>query len=708
MTLQIDTLLKGRYRIERVIARGGMGAIYAAYDESLSVHVAVKENLTTAEEATRQFRREASILASLRHPNLPRVTDHFVIPGQGQYLVMDFIEGEDLKDRLNRLGSLSEQETALIGIAISDALYYMHTRVPSIVHRDIKPGNIKITPAGEVYLVDFGIAKISQPDHGTTIGAQSLTPGFAPPEQYGQGTDPRSDIYALGATLYMAATGLVPAQGISRLMNQQSLTPMCEAKPDISPAFASVIEKALAVKREDRFQSAGEMNRELKALYPELTAQKPASAPVAVDPSPTVARPSKEKIQSTSRTGKTGSPVPAQASSKSAKKPAILIWAGAAVLLLILIGMTAGFLFKLFPIPAQAQNTPAADTPAAMLVADTLAPPPATPTPEPVFTQTLTDTPEAVMAVVEASATPQTTSESSPTPQPTFTGGGSGQILFVSDRTGKPQLFLMNQDGSQVQQITNETDGACQPDWSPDGNRIVFVSPCKAQTVINPQEEVYRGATLFIINADGTARKPVASFPGGDFDPAWSPDGTQILFTSYRDNLSSTDLNLYRYNLADNKAEAITNDLNSDRRPAWSPDGSFIVFQRQPQGGSAQINVMAADGTGSYLFTDQQQKYSYMPCWGPDETILFSRGNPFSLPFVRPLSPRNAQEIQLSIENAWDMDYSPDGYWIVFERVVFGADSSRNYDIYLMASVGGSAVQLTIDPARDYQPVWRP
>jgi len=102
MALEQNSLLYGRYRIEAILGRGGMGAVYKAVDENLGIHVAVKENLFTTEEYARQFRREATLLAALRHPNLPRVTDHFVIPGQGQYLVMDYIEGEDLRSRIDR------------------------------------------------------------------------------------------------------------------------------------------------------------------------------------------------------------------------------------------------------------------------------------------------------------------------------------------------------------------------------------------------------------------------------------------------------------------------------------------------------------------------------------------------------------------------------------------------------------------------------
>ena len=193
MTLEPGVLLYNRYKIVEVLSHGGMGAIYKAYDQSLNAEVAVKENLFTTEEGSRQFHREATILANLRHPNMPRVTDHFVIEGQGQYLVMDFIEGEDLRQRMAREGCLPEEDVILIGIAICEALAYLNHRQPPILHRDIKRADIKITPGGQVFLVDFGLAKAIQSGQATTIGAQALTPGFAPPEQYGQGTDLRSD-----------------------------------------------------------------------------------------------------------------------------------------------------------------------------------------------------------------------------------------------------------------------------------------------------------------------------------------------------------------------------------------------------------------------------------------------------------------------------------------------------------------------------------
>ena len=264
MTLERDSLLLNRYRIVEILGQGGMGSVYRAIDENLGVEVALKENLFTTEEYNRQFRREATILATMRHPNLPRVSDHFEVEGQGQYLVMDYIEGEDLRQRMDRTGILPDEEVIVIGAAICDALYYLHTRESAILHRDIKPGNIKINPDGSIYLVDFGLAKIVRGSEITTTGARAMTPGYSSPEQYGTArTDARSDIYSLGATLYAALTGTIPEDGLARAMEQTDLTPIRKRNPKVSRKVASVIEKALEIHPDDRYQSGEEFKQAL-------------------------------------------------------------------------------------------------------------------------------------------------------------------------------------------------------------------------------------------------------------------------------------------------------------------------------------------------------------------------------------------------------------------------------------------------------------
>ena len=264
MTLERGTLLHKRYRIVEILGQGGMGSVYRAVDENLGVDIALKENLFTTDEYARQFRLEAVILANLRHPNLPRVSDHFVVGDQGQYLVMDFIDGEDLRQRMERIGAIPEEEAIMIGASMCDALTYLHSRKPPILHRDIKPGNVKITPDGDIFLVDFGLAKVVQGTQATTTGARAMTPGYSPPEQYGTArTDPRTDVYSLGSTLYAALTGIIPEDGLARAMDNAQLTPLRKRNNKISRRLAAAIEQSMAIDPADRFQTADEFKRAL-------------------------------------------------------------------------------------------------------------------------------------------------------------------------------------------------------------------------------------------------------------------------------------------------------------------------------------------------------------------------------------------------------------------------------------------------------------
>jgi serine/threonine protein kinase len=284
-SLKTGMVLVERYRIVRELGRGGFGAVYRAWDSRLNKAVAVKENLETMPEAQRQFTREATVLANLSHPNLPRVTDHFTIPNQGQYLVMDYIEGEDLATRLKREGKVSlEQALGWIN-QVLDALVYLHTRKPAVIHRDIKPANIRIAPTtgtgpGRAVLVDFGLVKVTGPQSQTTIGARAVTPGFAPPEQYGRGhTDERTDIYALAATLYMLLTSQHPPDSVQRLAGSP-LLPVHQFTPDLPVQVSQVIARAMALDADQRYQTAAEF----KAALEEST--KTAPRPLLVNPLP--------------------------------------------------------------------------------------------------------------------------------------------------------------------------------------------------------------------------------------------------------------------------------------------------------------------------------------------------------------------------------------------------------------------------------------
>jgi len=277
-------ILNNRYRIVSLIAQGGFGAIYRAWDINLNSPVALKENLSSSTASLRQFTFEAQLLAKLKHENLPYVIDHFILPDQGQYLVMEFVEGKDLQTILEERSSpFSEAEARDWLSQVASAVSYLHAQTPPIIHRDIKPANIKITSNGKVMLVDFGIAKVFKASQHTTVGAKAVTQGYSPPEQYGGGiTDARSDIYSLGATLYTLVTGSVPVESVKRHMGAVILLPR-KIVPEISTQTERTILQAMALNPDERYQSADQFCQALSG--PEELVQK--IPPVAEAP-PTV------------------------------------------------------------------------------------------------------------------------------------------------------------------------------------------------------------------------------------------------------------------------------------------------------------------------------------------------------------------------------------------------------------------------------------
>ena len=280
-TLSIGTVLRERYMITDLVGQGGMGAVYRADDLRLAGRVcAVKEVLPELisvpgmeVQAYQQFYREDSTLARLDHPNLPKVSDFFQEAGRA-YLVMDFVAGPDLRqlieDARRRDAFLEEAEVIGWMDQLCDALTYLHTQEPPVLHRDIKPSNIKLTPRGLVKLVDFGLVKLLQPDETRTVTVVQGrgTVAYTPLEQYGGDTghtDARSDIYALGATLYHLLTGQAPADAKQRFLKPGSLIPPRDINPHISPHVERAILAAMAQHPDDRPASVEVLRQMLRS-----------------------------------------------------------------------------------------------------------------------------------------------------------------------------------------------------------------------------------------------------------------------------------------------------------------------------------------------------------------------------------------------------------------------------------------------------------
>jgi serine/threonine protein kinase len=734
MTLERGSLLNRRYRIVEILGQGGMASVYRAVDENLGVDVAVKENLFTTDEYSRQFRREAVILANLRHPNLPRVTDHFAIENQGQYLVMDYIEGEDLRQRLDRLGPLPDEEVIILGAAVCDALSYMHALNPSVLHRDIKPGNVKITPQGRIFLVDFGLAKVVQSTSlATTTGARAMTPGYSPPEQYGTAhTDARTDIYSLGATLYSALTDALPEDGLARAMEQADLTPIRKRNQHTSRRLTAVIERALEVKPDDRYQNADEFKQDL--LNSRNSTRKRADfnlppAPPAEEPTTpaegAAAAPEGESAESPA--GKSLALLPPddiipeppfQPAYRPRRRRRKNLWPLIIFLTLVVVALgiyitnpsipgnvIAALMGARSPTPTltitplppaetpTVTPTPLATVAATVTVTHTPTPtftPTETPTPTPTFTSTPTPTP-----------TPAQTN--TPTSTPTPIGGGGGLIAFASDRSGIPNIWVIHVDGTGLTQLTFLQDGACQPEWSPDGARLVFVSPCDGD------KDYYFGSSLFMMNADGSDQKLLMKVPGGDYDPAWSPDGKYIAFTSLRRQDQMPQI--YLLDLTDKDKPVVRLSDPADlpnSQPAWSPDGQEMAFTRS----STHVYIVRLDGERPDL-ASKVKNISIQngeADWSPDGDVLVVTQRVAGVtgaPWLATLDYGILPTFPIAIPHELPMSaaqYSPDGGWLVYQAWRTPTDK----DIYIMIASGVERRQITSGPDQDFDPAWQP
>ncbi len=290
-----NTLIQNRYLIVHLIGKGGMGEVYLAVDQRLGSAIALKRTFFS-DDATlgHAFEREARTLARLRHPVLPKVSDHFTEEGT-QYLVMEHISGEDMAKRLETNNSSFPISWVLFWAdQLLDALNYLHSHEPPIIHRDIKPQNLKLTDENHIVLLDFGLSKNTVGETRVTTAGSIVgyTPHYAPMEQIrGTGTDARSDIYSLSATLYQILTNAVPPDALTRadsIINgmPDPITPISDLNPEVSRAVSDVIIRGMTISQEQRYKTAREMQKALRDAYAQMQADMSANTLVFNGSSP--------------------------------------------------------------------------------------------------------------------------------------------------------------------------------------------------------------------------------------------------------------------------------------------------------------------------------------------------------------------------------------------------------------------------------------
>ena len=290
--LNPNSMIQGRYLVVQPIGKGGMGEVYLAVDQRLGSAVALKRTFFSEDSALgAAFEREARILARLRHPVLPKVIDHFSENGD-QFLVMEHISGDDVAKRMETANKPFPLSWVMFwSDQMLDALAYLHSHEPPIIHRDIKPQNLKLTDDNHIVLLDFGLSKDFDSNSASGVNSASVagySPHFASMEQIrGTGTDARSDLYSLAATLYQMLANVMPPDALTRADSLiggkgDPIRPLNELNSEVTELISDVILKAVAIRQDERYTTAAEMQKALRRAFNKDKADievKPSSEP---------------------------------------------------------------------------------------------------------------------------------------------------------------------------------------------------------------------------------------------------------------------------------------------------------------------------------------------------------------------------------------------------------------------------------------------
>ncbi|MGH2769986.1 MAG: LpqB family beta-propeller domain-containing protein, partial [Actinomycetota bacterium] len=651
-------------------------------------------------------RDQTRTLAGLSHASLIRI--HEVITETDELqIAMQYFAGGSLADMLERKGSLPGPSVAMLIAEVADALTIAHDH--GLLHLDIKPSNVLLDSKGWPALSDFGHARLTATTGQPT---PANTEYFDPALAEGQAPGPSSDIYSLGVVCYQAITGVLPFSGdtplqVLRSARTQPFRPLVEAAPDTSPALAAAVERAMARRPQDRFQTADELSSALRGAIgmpvvdfgrpprarrarPELAwpwRRAPAPQPAATPISPPRPRPRSERARGRRPEGAPSAHRMALWSSRHLQSGVGLALVGmmifaALILPRVLSSRTDNTSIPKPATPARDSKAPRpenvrddADIPSGTPLAEghpaaSVPPPPASRQPPRPKAQTeLPDAgPSADSSASERSETAQLApAPAAPAPQPPAPpppapahevstvpvrppARPGRQIAFTSNQDGNREIYMVNRDGTGLANLTNHAASDRQPAMSPDASRIAFVSNREGN------DDVY------LMNSDGTGVQRLTSNSGSDTMPAWSPDGAQIAFTS---NQGGNE-DIYVMRADGTGTRRLTSEFHADSQPTWSPDGSRIAFVSS-QGGNLNIFVMdAADGSNLKGLTADQGGFNRSPDWSARGRLAFINADFNSFPEIRDMTGDGGEPRALT--PGTNPSWSPDGDSLAFER----------------------------------------
>jgi serine/threonine protein kinase len=602
---QTNQLLAGRYRMERLLGSGGFGAVYFAADERLHRPVAIKvcstHRLPTyeAQAAAQLFQDEALTLARLRHPGLTAIWDYFNYEDDW-YLVMEYVPGESLRALLRRVaGPLPQAEAFDYARQLCLVLRYLHCQQPPVVFRDLKPANIMVTPEGLLKLIDFGIARLFSPDKAADT-VQFGTPGYAPPEQYGGQTEPRSDLYSLGVVLHEMLTGHNPAT------SPFALPPVRAINPALPEALETLIMRATALEIDERMATADEFCHELDAALRPTPAHSTSVLRIAS------ASPVQRHTTSNGRQLWTPAPrtLPSRPESNGIGRTIMLL-----VMLTILLGSlgTGGYMLRTQIAPVIGALRQQTTTP---LMPDDGVPD------QIIFSAQTSDGSENLYELRDERTRPLTQFEANVhASQPVISPDGA-RIAFTKSTDTTSEVWVMDVDGSNQQPVLPGYF-ARSPAWSLDGQQLAVE--------VAEAGEVMRQHDIVLVDLQTGATRPLVATAAWEGGPAWSPDGAHIV---YHASSSDTDcMQLFAISIQDGAVEQLTNlrgiqcqpQQDGDFWPAWSPDGTRIAFGRKLDG-KEQLMLLNSD-TKQVQIVDTGDAPAGHPRWSADgRHLLFKEG----------------------------------------------------------------------------------
>lgn len=615
--MQTEMLLAGRYRMGRLLGSGGFGSVYLATDERLHRPVAIKVCSTRglpqheADEAARLFQSEALTLARLRHPGLTAIWDYFN-EDENWYLVMEYVPGETLRTLLKRnAGPIPHAEAISYTRQLCAVLSYLHRQHPPVVFRDLKPANIMITTEGQLKLIDFGIARLFSPGKAADT-AQFGTPGYAPPEQYGGQTEPRSDIYSMGVVLHQMLTGHNPSSTPFALPRVGTLNPAIDAR------LEELVVRATAYYIDDRIDSADEFC----TLLDDATTHR-ASAYTMPASRFTQQTAQTQTMPTTNRTLWAPQPraLPARPASSGFWRGLIML-----ALLMLLLGSLGTGIYLLRAQIAGLTND----------LTSIVAPTPPVATTQPAFTVFSATVDDAENLYIQRGAGDirKLTNFSSPTraTQPAISPDRS-LIAFTKEATvtdantntpqTRLQLWVMDVDGGNQRQLLPSFVLARAPAWRPDG-KVLAVE-------VADESQAWRNHNIVTVNVASGEWQQVVSSPYWEGGPAWSPDGSKLVYHARAADVKC--MQLFVVNAQGGTPEQFTNlrgkdctaQSSGDYWPDWSPDGAQIAFGRKISG-VEQIVVKSVVTNSEQILNTGVQPAGY-PRWSADgSALIFEQG----------------------------------------------------------------------------------